>query len=214
MGYTDANNRSSRGHDIFCIEVERRQIINILGGDRDSEKDNRISCKGFTPPSNQIATLRSTLYLVDLAGSESVRNTGDFGGRRLREGVNINRSLLSISRVISALGSEGDISGGATTATGNVNYRDSKLTRILYLDLARGRARVSFICCTSLEVGEIEENQSTLLFSDQDQLVCTRPKVNTMERARERCWHQRTENERILGEEAEQKLNGPRMQLR
>ena len=65
--------------------------------------------------SNQFWTLQ-----VDLAGSERAKRT-KAEGQRLREGININKGLLALGNVISAL-SEGK---------SHVPYRDSKLTRML-----------------------------------------------------------------------------------
>lgn len=63
----------------------------------------------------------SQLNLVDLAGSEGVGKT-QADGMRLREGSNINRSLLALSNVINKL---------STGSKQFINFRDSKLTRIL-----------------------------------------------------------------------------------
>lgn len=68
----------------------------------------------------------ATLNLVDLAGSESVRHTGATGQRQ-KEGGKINQSLLSLSRVIQTLSQGGNA---------HVNFRDSKLTRILQPSLS------------------------------------------------------------------------------
>ena len=62
------------------------------------------------------------LHLVDLAGSERAKKT-QATGDRLKEGININRGLLSLGNVISALGEE--------KPPKHVPYRDSKLTRML-----------------------------------------------------------------------------------
>jgi len=88
------------------------------------------------------AVRTAQLNLVDLAGSERVANTGA-AGERLKEAGNINKSLLTLGSVIAKL-SEG---GG----TGHVNYRDSKLTRILQNSLG-GNARTGMICaCTTFQ---------------------------------------------------------------
>ena len=63
------------------------------------------------------------MHLVDLAGSEGVKRTKAEGHRR-EEGVHINKGLLALGNVISALG-EGD------KRRAHVPYRDSKLTRLL-----------------------------------------------------------------------------------
>ena len=64
----------------------------------------------------------SALHLVDLAGSERLAKTGA-EGVRMKEGVNINKSLSALGNVINKL-SEGKLKA-------HVPYRDSKLTRIL-----------------------------------------------------------------------------------
>ena len=68
----------------------------------------------------------STLYLVDLAGSERAAKTGATGAR-LKEGAQINKSLVTLGLVISKLAKQ--------KSKGNIKdfipYRDSKLTRIL-----------------------------------------------------------------------------------
>ena len=75
------------------------------------------------------------MNLVDLAGSESVRHTGATR-QRAKEGGKINQSLLSLSRVIQALSTPG----------AHVNFRDSKLTRLLQPSLS-GNARMAVVCC-------------------------------------------------------------------
>jgi kinesin family protein 4/21/27 len=61
-------------------------------------------------------------HFVDLAGSERAKRTGATGAT-LKEGISINKGLLALGNVISALTEEGK--------KGHVPYRDSKLTRIL-----------------------------------------------------------------------------------
>ena len=79
----------------------------------------------------------SQLNLVDLAGSEGASRT-QADGIRLREGSNINRSLLALSNVINRLSSA---NGGKTF----INFRDSKLTRILQPALG-GNSKTAIIC--------------------------------------------------------------------
>lgn len=62
-------------------------------------------------------------HFVDLAGSERAKRTGATGNT-LKEGISINKGLLALGNVISALTED-------TKKAGHVPYRDSKLTRIL-----------------------------------------------------------------------------------
>ena len=62
-------------------------------------------------------------HFVDLAGSERLKRTGA-SGTTMKEGISINKGLLSLGNVIAALTEE-------SNKKGHVPYRDSKLTRIL-----------------------------------------------------------------------------------
>lgn len=75
---------------------------------------------------NQVTTevRKSKFHFVDLAGSERAKRTGA-QGQQLKEGIDINKGLLALGNVISALGDE------HKRGKVHVPYRDSKLTRIL-----------------------------------------------------------------------------------
>ena len=87
----------------------------------------------------------------------------------MAQGGKINQSLLTLSRVISSLGkgSEGI----------HVNYRDSKLTRILQPSLS-GNAKMAVICCATPSELYLEETRSTLQFASRAKLVKTNAVVN------------------------------------
>lgn len=61
----------------------------------------------------------------------------------MREGININKGLLALGNVISALAE-----GGGGTGGGHVPYRDSKLTRLLQGSLG-GNSHTLMIACIS-----------------------------------------------------------------
>ena len=138
------NARSSRSHALFRLTVE--------------------SCEPSTGEKGSSGVIRfGTLNLVDLAGSEGVRNTGAEGAR-LKEGAAINKSLLTLTRVIR------DLSASAkapTTAGGNgsthISFRESKLTRVLQSSLA-GNTRLAIICCINPAAAYIDDSRNTLLF--------------------------------------------------
>ena len=123
MGVTNMNAQSSRSHTIFKIIIESRQ----KGGSAistgvlcDDEADRRKSADdGGIDRAVRVASLN----LVDLAGSENAKQTGAEGGR-LTEAKNINKSLLTLSIVINKL-------AAAKGDNAHINFRDSKLTRIL-----------------------------------------------------------------------------------
>jgi centromeric protein E len=132
VGVTNMNQQSSRSHTILKITIESTEAT----------EDGSVG-----------AVLVSNLNLVDLAGSENARNTGA-EGQRLREGSNINKSLLTLSRVISSLAS----------GQGHVSFRDSKLTRILQPSLM-GNTMTAVMCCVTLASAHCEETRSTLKFA-------------------------------------------------
>lgn len=153
VGCTEMNSRSSRSHTIFRLVVESQQQY---------VPDIHASADDVDP-----AVLVATLNLVDLAGSESVRHTGATGLRQ-KEGGNINRSLLTLSQVIQKLSQGGN---------SHVNYRDSKLTRILQPSLS-GNASMAIICCATPAEGFLEETRSTLQFASRAKDIKTRAVVN------------------------------------
>lgn len=77
-------------------------------------------------------------------------------------------SLLTLSRVIVGLGDP--------TQT-HINFRDSKLTRILQPSLS-GNARMAVVCCATPSELYLEETRSTLGFASRAKLVKTNAKVN------------------------------------
>ncbi|XP_074084872.1 centromere-associated protein E isoform X2 [Macrotis lagotis] len=145
-GKTKMNQRSSRSHTIFRMILESR------------EKGDPSNCDG--------AVMVSHLNLVDLAGSERASQTGA-EGVRLKEGCNINRSLFILGQVIKKL-SDGQ-------AGGFINYRDSKLTRILQNSLG-GNAKTLIIC--TITPASFDETLSTLQFASTAKYMKNTPHVN------------------------------------
>eukprot|EP00535_Pseudo-nitzschia_heimii_P013095 CAMPEP_0197196052 /NCGR_PEP_ID=MMETSP1423-20130617/32148_1 /TAXON_ID=476441 /ORGANISM="Pseudo-nitzschia heimii, Strain UNC1101" /LENGTH=3046 /DNA_ID=CAMNT_0042649821 /DNA_START=153 /DNA_END=9293 /DNA_ORIENTATION=- len=162
---TGMNERSSRSHTILRITIESRE--KECGDDKEDEDNGDDIDIENRNPSSDGAVRVSTLNLVDLAGSESVRHTGATGDRQ-KEGGLINQSLLTLSRVIVALGVPNQM---------HINFRDSKLTRILQPSLS-GNARMAVICCATPSELYLEETRSTLQFASRAKLVKTNAKVN------------------------------------
>ncbi|XP_056422294.1 centromere-associated protein E isoform X2 [Hyla sarda] len=148
-GETKMNDHSSRSHTIFRMIVESRER---------NDPANSENCDG--------AVMVSHLNLVDLAGSERASQTGA-EGVRFKEGCNINRSLFILGQVIKKL-SDGQ-------AGGFINYRDSKLTRILQNSLGGNTKTV--IICTITPVS-FDETLSTLQFASTAKHVRNTPHVN------------------------------------
>lgn len=93
------------------------------------------------------------LSMIDLAGSERAANTGNKGAR-LREGAMINKSLLALSNCITALTRKGAY----------VNYRDSKLTRLLK-DSLSGNCYTVMVAHVSPSIASFEETLNTLKYA-------------------------------------------------
>ncbi|KAM7021915.1 centromere-associated protein E [Passerculus sandwichensis] len=146
-GETKMNEHSSRSHTIFRMIIESRER---------SDPAN-ANCDG--------AVMVSHLNLVDLAGSERASQTGA-EGVRLKEGCNINRSLFILGQVIKKL---------CDDPSGFINYRDSKLTRILQNSLG-GNAKTVIIC--TITPVSFDETLSTLQFANTAKGMKNTPKVN------------------------------------
>ncbi|XP_057456498.1 kinesin-like protein KIN-7E [Lotus japonicus] len=147
VGETYLNEKSSRSHQIIRLTIES-------------------SAREFLGKGNS-TTLSASVNFVDLAGSERASQASS-AGMRLKEGCHINRSLLTLSTVIRKL-SKG--------RNGHVNYRDSKLTRILQPCLG-GNARTAIICTLSPARSHVEQTRNTLLFACCAKEVTTKAQVN------------------------------------
>jgi centromeric protein E len=168
VGRTDMNARSSRSHTIFRIVVESRpaSMFSATGDDSTWSSGN---------------VLVGTLNLVDLAGSEGVRNT-NASGQRQQEASSINKSLLALSGVIKSLAdtAKAPVSGAKPNGGGGgvfINFRESKLTRVLQPSLA-GNTRLAVICCISPSVRYVEESRSTLKFAVSAKGIKLEARVN------------------------------------
>ncbi|CAD6992594.1 kinesin-like protein KIF19 [Ceratitis capitata] len=109
-----------------------------------------------------LGTKQGRLFLTDLAGSERAKKTKN-RGKRLQEGAHINRSLLALGNCINAL------SGGARY----VNYRDSKLTRLLKEALS-GKCKTVMIAHVAPEGKHRDETKNTLVYADRANSISTR----------------------------------------
>ncbi|OVA10479.1 Kinesin [Macleaya cordata] len=159
-GSTNMNSQSSRSHAIFTISME--------------QKRNTRSCSTLVINDDSgDDILCAKLHLVDLAGSERAKRTGA-DGLRLKEGIHINRGLLALGNVISALGDEKKRKEG-----GHVPYRDSK-TGSLYL-LFR-----CFCCCcycwdtacVSPADSNAEETLNTLKYANRARNIQNKAIIN------------------------------------
>ncbi|XP_053393592.1 kinesin-like protein KIF19 [Mercenaria mercenaria] len=108
------------------------------------------------------------LFLIDLAGSERAANTHN-RGKRMVEGAHINRSLLALGNCINALTDK--------NGKGYVNYRDSKLTRLLK-DALGGNCKTVMIAHISPASIHFEESRNTLVYADRAKHIKTKVRRN------------------------------------
>ncbi|XP_014439423.2 kinesin-like protein KIF19 [Tupaia chinensis] len=112
------------------------------------------------------------LFMVDLAGSERASQTQN-RGKRMKEGAHINRSLLALGNCINALSEKGG------SRAQYVNFRDSKLTRLLK-DALGGNSRTVMIAHISPASTCFEESRTTLLYAYRAKNIKTRVKRNLL----------------------------------
>ncbi|XP_014644581.1 PREDICTED: kinesin-like protein KIF18B [Ceratotherium simum simum] len=146
---TDANATSSRSHAIFQIFVKQQDQV-----------------PGLTQ-----ALRVAKMSLIDLAGSERASST-QAKGERLREGANINRSLLALINVLNAL-------ADAKGRKSHVPYRDSKLTRLLK-DSIGGNCRTVMIAAVSPSSLAYEDTYNTLKYADRAKEIKLSLKTNVI----------------------------------
>ncbi|KAF9908680.1 kinesin-like protein Klp8 [Linnemannia zychae] len=156
---TNMNETSSRSHAVFTVLLTQKRYD--IETKLETEKVSRIC-------------------LVDLAGSERANSTGATGAR-LKEGANINKSLTTLGKVISALA---DASSAPTVKKGSkkaaeafVPYRDSVLTWLLK-DCLGGNSKTTIIAALSPADVNYDETLSTLRYADQAKRIKNKAVVN------------------------------------
>lgn len=155
---TNMNETSSRSHAVFNIIFTQKR--------HDSETDNT---------SEKV----SKISLVDLAGSERADSTGA-KGTRLKEGANINKSLTTLGKVISAL-AEVDTGSNKNKKKKKVEnfipYRDSVLTWLLRENLG-GNSRTAMVAALSPADINYDETLSTLRYADRAKQIRCNAVIN------------------------------------
>lgn len=150
MSPTEANAVSSRSHAVLQINVTQRPKT----GDVTDE------------------TTSASLNIIDLAGSERAAATSN-NGARMKEGANINKSLLALGNCINALCQ----AGGVGSRGRHIPYRNSKLTRLLKFSLG-GNCKTVMIVCVSPSSGHYDETSNTLKYANQAKNIRTKVSQN------------------------------------
>ncbi|RKO89728.1 P-loop containing nucleoside triphosphate hydrolase protein, partial [Blyttiomyces helicus] len=158
---TNMNETSSRSHAVFTVILTQR-TSNLAAGTT-TQKVSRIC-------------------LVDLAGSERADATGATG-MRLKEGANINKSLTTLGKVISALADAGASRRRlsklkkAALEGAYIPYRDSALTWLLK-DCLGGNSKTVMIAAISPADINYEETLSTLRYAERAKRIVNKAVVN------------------------------------
>lgn len=157
VGKTAMNATSSRSHAIFTVVIHQtvRRHIGSVGTNAGGEK-------------LQVEMKTSKIHFVDLCGSERAKRA-QTAGKRLKEGIDINKGLLNLGNVISALGKNGP--------KGHIPYRDSKLTRILKGSLG-GNHKTLMIACVSPSQSNANETVNTLRYANRAKNIKNNAKIN------------------------------------
>uniref|UniRef100_A0A8C6M4P2 plus-end-directed kinesin ATPase n=1 Tax=Nothobranchius furzeri TaxID=105023 RepID=A0A8C6M4P2_NOTFU len=149
---TNMNETSSRSHAVFNIIFTQKK--HEMETDNTSEKVSKIS-------------------LVDLAGSERADSTGA-KGTRLKEGANINKSLTTLGKVISALA---ELNKKKKKVESFIPYRDSVLTWLLRENLG-GNSRTAMVAALSPADINYDETLSTLRYADRAKQIRCNAVIN------------------------------------
>ncbi|EKD21791.1 uncharacterized protein L3040_005301 [Drepanopeziza brunnea f. sp. 'multigermtubi'] len=143
---TKCNDLSSRSHTVFTVTAYIKR----------------------TAENGEDYVSAGKLNLVDLAGSENIQRSGAENKRAAEAGL-INKSLLTLGRVINALVDRGS----------HIPYRESKLTRLLQ-DSLGGRTKTCIIATVSPAKSNLEETISTLDYAFRAKNIRNKPQVNQM----------------------------------
>ncbi|KAK4144803.1 kinesin-like protein bimC [Dichotomopilus funicola] len=143
---TKCNDLSSRSHTVFTITVYAKQ--------KTENGDDFL--------------MLGKLNLVDLAGSENIQRSGAENKRAAEAGL-INKSLLTLGRVINAL----------VDRSPHIPYRESKLTRLLQ-DSLGGRTKTCIIATISPAKSNLEESISTLDYAFRAKNIRNKPQLNAL----------------------------------
>jgi len=111
----------------------------------------------------------SRINIVDLGGSEKAKKA-ETQGKRMKEGIDINKGLLVLGRVISAL-------GDSNKKKQHVPYRDHKLTYLLK-DSLGGNHKTLMIACVSPSLTNQEETLGTLRYANRAKNIKNKATVN------------------------------------
>ena len=155
---TNTNDKSSRSHSVFQInlkQIKNESVLSTIGG-IDGE--------------NKLQILTSKINLIDLAGSERINNLQTHhqtqSSSRFKESTCINKSLLTLGKIICLLSERSSLSSNGNSANSNsyLPYRDSLLTWLLKESLG-GNSKTAMLATVNPSSHFIDETLSTLRYA-------------------------------------------------
>ena len=168
---TEANAVSSRSHAVMEINVRRFSRVHPTA-ESAAAGGGGAGSGGGGGGGGRMEVLTGRLSLVDLAGSERASETKNEGSK-LRDGANINRSLLALANCINALGKKQQGAGVY------VPFRNSKLTRLLKDGLV-GNSRTAMVANVSCGNDQYNHTINTLKYADRAKEIKTNVRTNVV----------------------------------
>merc|ERR1719225_1622045 len=150
---TNMNDTSSRSHAIFTVTFVKAGFSEGL-------------------PYETV----SKIHLVDFAGSERANASGATG-KRLKEGGHINKSLVTLGSVISALAEASKNQNANSGKRVFIPYRDSVLTWLLKDSLGGNSKTIMIATISPAEVNH-GETLSTLRYANRAKNIINKPTIN------------------------------------
>ncbi|RMD44303.1 hypothetical protein DV735_g919, partial [Chaetothyriales sp. CBS 134920] len=163
-------NSAAAGIKLLQQGSHRRQVAATKCNDLSSRSHTVFTITAYTKKANESEDFicAGKLNLVDLAGSENIQRSGAENKRAAEAGL-INKSLLTLGRVINAL----------VDKSSHIPYRESKLTRLLQ-DSLGGRTKTCIIATVSPARSNLEETISTLDYAFRAKNIRNKPQVNSV----------------------------------
>lgn len=162
---------ASKGIDLLKIGSHKRQVAATKCNDLSSRSHTVFTVTVYmkrTSDTGEEYVSAGKLNLVDLAGSENIQRSGAENKRAAEAGL-INKSLLTLGRVINAL----------VDRNSHIPYRESKLTRLLQ-DSLGGRTKTCIIATLSPAKSNLEETISTLDYAFRAKNIRNKPQMNQL----------------------------------
>lgn len=150
---TNMNEFSSRSHLIVLIDFIGKHTVTLNG----MEQSNSNRRSSSVPQTQQQSVIIGGLKLCDLAGSERLDRTNTLHDQtRLKETVNINKSLSCLADVFNAINNK----------QSHIPFRNSKLTMLLQ-DCLSGDGKSLMFVNISPTVASLNETICSLRFANQ-----------------------------------------------